>query len=271
MSIVEILENSNPIVVNSHPRSGTHLLIDFLRRQYAECAIKKTWNRGLDDLYFSIEGLLDDRADSLKVEQKGLRILASCKSPLVKYHCYSESTLEERFPDWMDYLAKAKSIYVYRNLYDVLCSTYIYMQTFENSGKGVSLSEFIRQPFARSTNRVAFWVNEINKKKTQKNTLLISYETIVSQPDKVLDTLDAYLGMHAKRLEPMLPPKTYNKWNMRWQRLFSRYPHNTAILASSNGTSKLKPQSAFSADDFSFINTIAATTMVSLGYQVMVK
>ncbi|MDP5081568.1 MAG: sulfotransferase domain-containing protein, partial [Winogradskyella sp.] len=179
MSIVEFTQNCAPIVINSHPRSGTHLLIDFLRRNYSECAIKKTWNKSLDDLYFSIEGLLDTKAKIENVNSKGLRVLASCQAPIIKYHCYSESILKENFPDWMDYLATAKSIYVYRNLYEVLCSTYIYMQTFDNIGKGVTLSEFIRQRFAGSPNRVAFWVNEINRKRNQKNNLFLSYEEII--------------------------------------------------------------------------------------------
>ena len=50
-------KDKQPIVVSSHPRSGTHLCIDLLRRQYKACNIPKTLDRGLDDLYFSIEGL----------------------------------------------------------------------------------------------------------------------------------------------------------------------------------------------------------------------
>ena len=84
MSIVEFTMKRGPIVINSHPRSGTHLLIDFLRRNYNECAIKKTWNKSLDDSYFSIEGLLDTKANIENVNRKGLRVLASCQSPIIK-------------------------------------------------------------------------------------------------------------------------------------------------------------------------------------------
>ena len=266
MSVLNFPKNAQPVVVNSHPRSGTHLCIDFLRRQYDQCTIKKTWNKDTDDLYFSIEGLLDASANVKSVARKGLRVLKSCEAPIVKYHCYSEGTLNVKFPEWMDYLSQSKSIYIYRNIYEVLCSTYIYMQTFENPGKGVSLSEFIRQPFSGAPDRVSFWVNEVNHQRFQKKTLMLSYEDIIYKTEVVLDQLDAYLGFESKRRLPLLPPKTYNIWNMRWQRLFSSYPNNTAILASYNGITKLYPDKAFSKDDLNFINGFAESTLLDLGY-----
>ncbi|OZV69232.1 sulfotransferase domain-containing protein [Winogradskyella aurantia] len=271
MSLPKFPKNTSPLVVNSHPRSGTHLLIDLLRRQYKECAIKKTWDRGLDDLYFSIEGLLDAKADIDKIEKKGLRVLASCEAPLVKYHCYSEGLLKIKFPDWMHYLSKCKSIYIYRNLYDVLCSTYIYMQSFENAGKGVSLSAFIRQPFANSPNRVHFWLNEVQHQRSRTSNLMLSYEDIIDNTESVLDQLDVFLSLKSIRYVPLLPPKTYNKWKIRWQRLFSSYPNNTAILASHNGITKLNSDTAFSKQDLNFINDMAGSTLTDLGYPIKNK
>ncbi|OMP31775.1 sulfotransferase domain-containing protein [Mangrovimonas sp. DI 80] len=262
-------KDRQPIVVTSHPRSGTHLCIDFLRRHYKECTIPNTFDRGLDDLYFSIEGLLDTKTDIQKVEKKGVRVLNSCSSPLVKYHGYSERVLREKYPFWMDYLSKGKMIYIYRNIYEVLCSKYIYMQTFENDGKGVGLSTFIRQPFAGATTRVDFWVREVNRFLLDRNVLTLSYESIISKPAEVLNLLDEFLEMESSRNEPLLPPKTNHRLKLHWQRFFYRYPDNTAILASHKGVHKLNPNSAFSKEDLIFINGIASETLKLLNYPII--
>jgi len=49
----------SPILVISHPRSGTHLTIDFLRRQFEECQSYKYPFESQSHLYLPIEGFLE--------------------------------------------------------------------------------------------------------------------------------------------------------------------------------------------------------------------
>ena len=49
--------NSKPIIVFSHRRSGTHLLIDLLRKQFKECQSWKYPGEPIDCLYLTMESL----------------------------------------------------------------------------------------------------------------------------------------------------------------------------------------------------------------------
>ena len=46
-----------PVIVASHPRSGTHLLMDTLRRQFKACRSWKWPGERLDRLYCSVDEL----------------------------------------------------------------------------------------------------------------------------------------------------------------------------------------------------------------------
>ena len=44
-----------PILIASHPRSGTHLTIDLLRKQFQECQSYKRLGEPFDRLYLALE------------------------------------------------------------------------------------------------------------------------------------------------------------------------------------------------------------------------
>lgn len=46
-----------PIIVASHPRSGTHLTMDLLRKQFPACVTYKLPTQPLDRLYLALEAL----------------------------------------------------------------------------------------------------------------------------------------------------------------------------------------------------------------------
>jgi len=73
-----------PIIVASHPRSGTHLLIDTLRRQFAKCRSWKWPGERLDRLYCNIDELNGTR--ELLHEKKAVDILRRVERPIVKTH-----------------------------------------------------------------------------------------------------------------------------------------------------------------------------------------
>ena len=53
----KFLSVGKPVVVASHPRSGTHLTLDLLRKQFPACASYKLPAQPLDRLYFALEAL----------------------------------------------------------------------------------------------------------------------------------------------------------------------------------------------------------------------
>lgn len=58
-----------PIIVATYPRSGTHLTIDLLRKQFQECESWKFLGESKSNLYLDIDPLLPSLQQS-KVEQK---------------------------------------------------------------------------------------------------------------------------------------------------------------------------------------------------------
>ena len=62
-----------PILIASHPRSGTHLTIDFLRRQFSPCSSWKHWGESLDNLYLPLEAITAQQK-GISIEKAGINL-----------------------------------------------------------------------------------------------------------------------------------------------------------------------------------------------------
>lgn len=86
-----------PIIVASHPRSGTHLTMDLLRKQFPVCATYKFPTQSLDQLYLALEALSAPPRESIS-EARALKILKKSQRPIIKTHaCPTFSHLEQSF------------------------------------------------------------------------------------------------------------------------------------------------------------------------------
>src|SRR5450755_924617 len=75
-----------PIIVASHPRCGTHLLIDTLRLNFSECQSRKRVGERLDRLYLNFDDILRDESPlSCSVAEK---ILKRAQRPIIKTHAW---------------------------------------------------------------------------------------------------------------------------------------------------------------------------------------
>ena len=74
-----------PILIVSHPRSETHLTIDFFRKQFAECKSWKKRGEPLDRLYFALESFAP--INKPLSENIALNILSRPERPIIKTHC----------------------------------------------------------------------------------------------------------------------------------------------------------------------------------------
>ncbi len=75
-----------PILIISHPRSGTHLTIDSLRRQFEECKSYKYPFETQSHLYLPIEGFLEKIDRKRLTERKALKIIQRPQRPIIKMH-----------------------------------------------------------------------------------------------------------------------------------------------------------------------------------------
>lgn len=92
-----------PILIASHPRSGTHLTIDLLRKQFLECKSWKQLGEPLDRLYFALESFAP--LNNPLSEDIALNILSRAKRPIIKTHCDPQfSYLLEHKKYWVNWL-----------------------------------------------------------------------------------------------------------------------------------------------------------------------
>ena len=79
-----------PIVVLSHPRSGTHLMIDGLRHFFRETRLKQRFNQPVHDLYLNLDRLDDSHPYAAKPEVFRRRFATATQRVIVKSHCTVE-------------------------------------------------------------------------------------------------------------------------------------------------------------------------------------
>ena len=136
-----------PIVVASFPRSGTHLMIDLLRRQF-DAGGWKLPGEGNDATYLSLERLLPTDRRHMNQVKAIRRLRRSCR-PILKTHAMAGlAAWQGDLAPWREWLReRADFVYCYRDGRDVMCSMHLWRKGFDSSAR-VSLSNFIRQPKA---------------------------------------------------------------------------------------------------------------------------
>lgn len=254
-----------PIVVASHPRSGTHLLIDFLRRQFPACASWKYPLERLDRLYLNLDPLLWPRPPIS--EAKAVAVLRRPPGrPIVKTHAFPDYRtpgfgVEGVFPPAVaDALRRnATTLYVYR---DGRCAISSY-RAF--AAPDMPMSEFLRQPEpGTGLSRPAARARHLTDWLDTPGVVPVRMEDLTRRPGDVLATLERALGMRAAWREPLLPPQLNNIWQSRLARLTGVTPPSTAIL-----TRAPRPdwRSEFSPADRAFFHAHCGGTLQRLGYE----
>ncbi len=256
-----ITKNKTPIIVTSHPRSGTHLTIDLIRRHFPETRIKKKWGR--NTLSFLSIGSFNVRDESkrLNAETYALKLIAPCKYPIIKLHTYAWYGIEKNFPHWAQWMKeKGKIIFVVRDIRPVMPSMHLYEQSF-NPNARCSIKEFIRQPYLGRGNRIIYWNEQIVNWNNNHNCLYLNYNDIINHPENTIEKISSYIGIAPNIQHPFLPQKVTSLWKARFQRIFSTNPQSTAIVGYYKGQKIQKWQNLFDQQDLDFIDTYSKEGM----------
>lgn len=255
-----------PILIASHPRSGTHLTIDLLRRQFRECASWKYPGESLGRLYLALEGMaLAPNANGISV-QAAWETLQRPIRPLLKTHAGPSITyLNHKHPDLYAWISNnATRIYVLRDGRAVLCSLHLFMQSYDPSTR-CSLSDFLRQQ-EEGQSRVKRWVNHINHWLEQPHIQVLKFEDLIDNPRETLTLLGHALDLKPQYKEPLLPRSPNNIWQGRWARLTQVRPESTAIIGFYRGQKTQKWQDSFTESDRKFFHEEAGDVLMKLGY-----
>lgn len=258
-----------PIVVASHPRSGTHLTIDLLRRQFSECETYKLPTQPLDRLYLALEALSAPLQKSIS-EAKAIDILRKTERPIIKTHLDPSLThLDNRFSDWQRWISKEATIlYIIRDGRATLSSYHLFMQSFDPSTR-CSLSEFLRQTTGGKS-RVRQWADHVEEWLSYPGAQPIQFEDIVQHTSSALDQLSLILNLEAKCCKPLLPKSIHSLWHGRWIRLTQVKPESTAIIGYYKGQHSVAWKTAFSEQDHAFFELEAGDLLKRLGYTTFV-
>jgi hypothetical protein len=238
-----------PVLVASHRRSGTHLTLDLIRRNFPACAPRMLPLENPHDSYLNLDRFEAGHPVACG-EREALRILGKAARPLLKTHSepgYAAVDPARRaFLD--ELLARTKTIYVRRDGKKVLCSMWTWRRVFDASAR-VPFSEFIRQTDEHGRSRVRVWGEHVAAWGAQPGVLVIDFDRIVRDTGALLDEIGAFVGERPVPREPALPRSN----TTRLQSYLSRLTGN---LESTNqhaaGDRPPRPEEAFAPADDAF-------------------
>lgn len=265
-------DRCRPIVVASHPRSGTHLCIDTLRMNFKCCGVRKSWFEPADGLYLGLDGsaLIDHPIDLERIS----RILSRASRPIVKTHALADLhhggversawRINPQFADWLN--ERSSIIYIYRDGRDVLRSLYHYMQPIAPEAR-VPFSQFLRQR-VNGLSRVAAWAQHVRSWRKRAGVFHLKMEELLNQPFETLSRLTGSLDLPAAPVDPQLPRRCDADFLSRaWRRLVPT-PSSTAIVPRHEVAECSTSRQAFAQEaDRRFFHAEAGDLLIELGYE----
>ncbi len=186
------------ILVATHPRSGTHLTIDLLRRNFLALASRKRRLEPLDALYVPIDTVLGN--DSRQIRRTH-RLIDGHRYPILKSHWLDPdyanlNAASVELGKWV--CQNAKVVYVVREPHRVLASHYL----FEASYRDISGD---RQRWL--DNACMYWCRHVNGWLSKSPAIVLRFEQIIADPAGTVRELSDVLGLPAQAADPILPPK----------------------------------------------------------------
>jgi hypothetical protein len=238
-----------PILIASHRRSGTHLTLDLLRRNFPACRPRMLPLENPHDSYLNLDRFEAGHKVACD-EPEALRILGKSARPLLKTHSEPDFTeidpARRAFLDGL--LAKTKTVYVWRDGKKVMCSMWTWRRVFDASAR-VPFAEFIRQTDERGRSRVRVWGEHVSAWRAHEGVMVIDFDRIVRDTHALLDELGVFIGESPVVQAPPLPRSN----TTRLQSYLSRLTGN---LESTNqhaaGGRPPKPDEVFSPEDEAF-------------------
>ena len=221
----------NPVVVATFERSGTHLTIDLLRKNFKECRCWRLPGEHLERSYVNLDRLSQETLWPMTISQMK-RQLKRGSRPVVKTHTTPRlEKFEGAARDFcQDLLAHSKVIYVVRDPRKVMVS-YQLMRQGRPAASAEQLEEFLTTKEANGMTPVERWENHVKSWQTTEDTLILKYEDIVKNTYGVIQQISAFLEIDPINRKDFLPKKIESPWQRRFMRITQFNPESTAVLA----------------------------------------
>ncbi|MFG0306600.1 MAG: sulfotransferase [Phycisphaerales bacterium JB040] len=257
-----------PVLVVSHERSGTHLLIDTLRRNFPACRARPRLGANPHDvLYCSVDRLADDHPRPITVERAG-RVLARAPRPLLKSH--ATPAFEGFAPGpraWLEAaLGSGVVLWIVRDGRAVMPAYHLHRRAVDPATPA-GLSEFLRAPVAGVV-PPARWARHAEawreRSRVDPRVHAVRFEDLLADPRGELERLADALGEPARPADPILPPRGASPWNARLARLTGRLRSTNLVERAPRPP---KWREAFTRDDRADFDRHAGDTLIRLGYE----
>lgn len=266
--------DAKPVVIVTHRRSGTHLLIDTIRRHFAACRGWKWPMERSARLYLSLESIDNPSVPLPTPTPKAVTVLGRTERPLVKTHVgerfflnESSQALPALSSPWKHWLSdRSRLIYIHRDGRDVMTSLHLFRQLSSPTAR-VSFSEFLRQTDRHGRTAPAAWARHVRCWLGDPDVLVLRFRDIMEDTSTVLARVGDYLGLAAEGSSPLLPPKRASIWTARLDRMLRISPPTTAVLGRYRGGEPVKWRQAMTQEDRQFFDEQTDGLLYDLGYE----
>lgn len=268
-----VVVDRDPIIIATFPRSGTHLTIDLLRKQFAECRSWKLPGEPTNRLFFSVEATMRTRGVGRMSEAKALRVLRRAQRPIVKTHLvYDDTATGEFAPNeyvrrrWEPWLRERGAwIYIHRDPREVMSSYQLIRQRNHPTAR-CSFPEFIRQK-VDGMNVVASWAWHARRYLMRDDVLPLSFRQVVKETEATLKTIGERIGLTPQFRQPLLPRRLNGVRELRFNWLFRTRPESTAQPGRHGNQQPVDWREALHRDDRRFFHEMAGDMLIDLGYE----
>jgi hypothetical protein len=250
------------IIISSHRRSGTHLTIDLIQKHFSESRSVKKIGEPMDRLYLNFDALGNKKHKRCIDYNTAQKILNSCIIPKIKTHkTYSEfSNIES---DILVNLGvdRIKSIYVVRDVRNVICSLYAYEKGFKTIR--LNLDQYFTEDDGA---RLLYWAKHVKSWMNSSNSLIIRFEDVLKNPLSVLDNIRDFIGFKKENyVNPLLPKPWINNLECYIIGHISKQPRATTIRGKRKGIS-LPEISSLRTETKKIIDCKVGNLLSELGY-----
>jgi len=258
-----------PIVVASHPRSGTHLCIDTLRLNFSQC---HSWKYPLERAYM-LYWMLDEWGKQGEIhDEQVLSVVKRVERPLIKTHALpglemipmfsgGAACIDSRLAGWV--WQNARVIYMYRDGREVMRSFHRFFATEADHPQ--PFAEFLRTNInGRSHARI--WADHVESWLAEDRALCVSMESLLARPQRMISEIARHIELAAPS-DPKLPPRCDKDFMGRVLRRAGIHPVSSAVSSRYSGDRTPHWTDVFSPADREFFQQEAGHLLTRLGYE----
>jgi hypothetical protein len=258
-----------PVAIISHRRSGTHLTIDLLRRQFPGTSPRLLPLETPHHLYLDMDGLRPNHHNPI-TPRHVLKQLRRAERCVIKTHCLPDDSgsLPEFGPNAAlaeRLLSKSTKFYVVRDGRKVISSQHIYEQTYRVDAL-LSLDEFLRSEFNGLT-RPLYWALHADRWTCRDDVTTFRFEDITTNTRDMIVLMGSILGLTPRFREPLLPSKLADtRLGRLWPRLIGSGESTTVTGRPAKNAQPLNWETSLSELGKKYYEELAGPTHLRLGY-----